>query len=57
MTKSVEEERDQIDILYQISLLLNTSLDKETVAICKELIEEGLNPEGLVACLREINRK
>jgi mitotic-spindle organizing protein 1 len=46
--------RDQVDILYQMSLLLNCNLDKETVAICMELIEIGLNPEGLVACLKEI---
>jgi len=33
--------------LFDISQLLNTQLDKETLATCVGLIESGVNPEAL----------
>ncbi|KAG6335730.1 hypothetical protein ID866_3354 [Astraeus odoratus] len=33
--------------LYDISQLLNTQLDRETLATCVGLIESGVNPEAL----------
>jgi hypothetical protein len=33
--------------LYLISQLLNTNLDKETLATCVGMIESGVNPEAL----------
>lgn len=33
--------------LFDISQLLNTGLDKETLATCVSLIESGVNPEAL----------
>ncbi|KAI0954876.1 hypothetical protein AcW1_006641 [Taiwanofungus camphoratus] len=33
--------------LYEISQLLNTQLDKETLATCVGMIESGVNPEAL----------
>ncbi|KXN86610.1 hypothetical protein AN958_09914 [Leucoagaricus sp. SymC.cos] len=36
-----------LDILYEISQLLNTQLDKETLATCVGMIESGVNPEAL----------
>ena len=34
-------------VLYEISQLLNTQLDKETLATCVGMIESGVNPEAL----------
>ena len=36
--------------LFDISQLLNTGLDKETLATCVGLIESGVNPEALAVC-------
>lgn len=33
--------------LYDISQLLNTQLDRETLATCVSMIESGVNPEAL----------
>jgi mitotic-spindle organizing protein 1 len=34
-------------VLYEMSQLLNTQLDKETLATCVAMIESGVNPEAL----------
>ena len=34
-------------VLHDISQLLNTKLDKETLATCVGMIESGVNPEAL----------
>lgn len=34
-------------VLHDISQLLNTQLDRETLAICVQMIESGVNPEAL----------
>lgn len=34
-------------VLYELAQLLNTHLDKETLATCVNLIEGGVNPDGL----------
>ena len=33
--------------MYEISQLLHTQLDKETLATCVSMIENGVNPEAL----------
>jgi len=37
-------------VLYEMSQLLNTQLDKETLATCVGMIESGVNPEALAVC-------
>ena len=34
-------------VLHDISQLLNTGLDKDTLATCVGMIESGVNPEAL----------
>ncbi|KAI0091673.1 mitotic-spindle organizing gamma-tubulin ring associated-domain-containing protein [Irpex rosettiformis] len=46
-----------LDILYDISQLLNTQLDKETLATCVSMIEAGVNPEALAAVVQELKRE
>ena len=37
-------------VLYEISQLLNTGLDKATLATCVGMVENGVNPEALAVC-------
>ncbi|KZT65036.1 hypothetical protein DAEQUDRAFT_731891 [Daedalea quercina L-15889] len=46
-----------LDVLYDISQLLNTGLDKETLATCVGMIESGVNPEALAAVIQELRRE
>lgn len=41
----------------EISKLLNTGLDAETVATCVRLCENGVNPEALVLVIQELRRE
>ncbi|EIN09526.1 hypothetical protein PUNSTDRAFT_101380 [Punctularia strigosozonata HHB-11173 SS5] len=59
---SREEERhtsaqQTLDILHDMSQLLNTGLDKETLATCIGMIESGVNPEALAAVIQELRRE
>ncbi|KAG6062412.1 hypothetical protein E4U32_002458 [Claviceps aff. humidiphila group G2b] len=36
-----------VDILHEISTLLNCQLDRRAISICVSLIERGVNPEAL----------
>lgn len=40
----------------EISRLLNTGLDAETLSICVRLCEQGINPEALSAVIRELRK-
>jgi mitotic-spindle organizing protein 1 len=46
-----------LDILMEISRLLNTGLDEETMALCLRLCENGVNPEALAEVIRELRRE
>ncbi|KAF9531779.1 mitotic-spindle organizing gamma-tubulin ring associated-domain-containing protein [Crepidotus variabilis] len=46
-----------LDILYEISQLLNTQLDKATLATCVGMVENGVNPEALAAVVQELRRE
>ena len=41
----------------EISDLLNTGLDEETLKVCVQLLEAGVNPEALAAVVRELRRE
>ena len=43
--------------LLEISKLLNTGLDAESLAICVRLCESGVNPEALANVIRELRRE
>ncbi|RKO89333.1 mitotic-spindle organizing gamma-tubulin ring associated-domain-containing protein, partial [Blyttiomyces helicus] len=49
--------RETMDILHEISLLLNTGLDREALSLCVSLCETGVNPEALAAVVRELKRE
>ena len=41
----------------EISRLLNTGLDEETLALCLQLCENGVNPEALAEVIKELRRE
>lgn len=49
--------REVIDILEEISTLLNTHLDRSTLSLCVSLIENGVNPEALATVIRELRKE
>ncbi|KAK3672324.1 hypothetical protein LTR78_007864 [Recurvomyces mirabilis] len=42
------------DILHEISTLLNTQLDRQSLSYCVSLIENGVNPEALASVIKEL---
>ena len=44
-------------VLHEISKLLNTNLDAETLTTCVRLLEMGVNPEALVSVVQELRRE
>ncbi|KAF9820589.1 hypothetical protein IEO21_01292 [Rhodonia placenta] len=53
----ISSAQQTLDILHDISQLLNTQLDKETLATCVGMIESGVNPEALAAVIQELRRE
>lgn len=43
--------------MKEISDLLNTGLDDETLRICVQLLEAGVNPEALANVVQELRRE
>ncbi|KAJ3227941.1 hypothetical protein HDU81_006392 [Chytriomyces hyalinus] len=50
------QARAALDALHQVSQLLQTGLDRETLALCVSLTEMGANPEALAQVLKELRR-
>ncbi|KAI7816396.1 mitotic-spindle organizing protein 1 [Gamsiella multidivaricata] len=52
-----QEARQAMDILAEMSSILNTGLDREMLSICVSLCESGVNPEALAAVIKELRRE
>ena len=52
-----EEAKETIEILYEISQILNTGLDRTSLSILVSLCENGVNPEALAAVVKELRRE
>ncbi|XP_046364136.1 mitotic-spindle organizing protein 1-like [Haliotis cracherodii] len=53
----VPSARETMETLMEISKLLNTGLDGETLATCVRLCEGGVNPEALALVIQELLRE
>ncbi|KAK0434568.1 mitotic-spindle organizing gamma-tubulin ring associated-domain-containing protein [Armillaria borealis] len=53
----ISSAQQTLDILHEISQLLNTRLDRETLTTCVRMIESGVNPEALAAVIQELRRE
>ncbi|XP_042783615.1 mitotic-spindle organizing protein 1 isoform X1 [Panthera leo] len=45
-----------LQVLLEISRILNTGLDMETLSICVRLCEQGINPEALSSVIKELRK-
>lgn len=52
-----EEAKETIEILYEISQILNTGLDRTSLSLLVSLCENGVNPEALAAVVKELRRE
>ena len=55
--ESPARAQEAMSLLHEISLILNSGLDKETLAVCISLLETGVNPEALAAVVKELKPK
>ncbi|KAK0651287.1 mitotic-spindle organizing gamma-tubulin ring associated-domain-containing protein [Cercophora newfieldiana] len=46
-----------VDILHEISTILNCHLDRRTLSICISMIENGVNPEALATVVKELRKE
>lgn len=53
----VREARETLQTLMELSQLLGTGLDPETLTICVRLCEAGVNPESLATVIRELTKE
>lgn len=56
MTRGQVSDAQALDVLHEMSQLLKTGLDKEALAICMQMINQGVNPEALAAVIKELKR-
>ncbi|ORX90836.1 hypothetical protein K493DRAFT_317696 [Basidiobolus meristosporus CBS 931.73] len=49
--------RETFEIVNDISKLLGTGLDRETLSLCMTLLENGVNPDALAAVIKELRRE
>ena len=52
-----EEAREALDVAYELSKVLNCGVDRETLAVLVALTERGVNPDALVAAVKELRRE
>ena len=52
-----EEAKETMEILFEISQLLNTGLDRHSLSILLSLCEHGVNPEALAMVVKELRRE
>lgn len=52
----VGQAREAFQMMYQISQLLCTGLDPDTLSICIRLCELGVDPEVLANVIKEIRK-
>ena len=53
----VIEAKETWATLLELSKLLNTGLDADTLSICVRLCERGAHPEALATVVRELRRE
>ncbi|KAK3397392.1 mitotic-spindle organizing gamma-tubulin ring associated-domain-containing protein [Sordaria brevicollis] len=59
MEKSEKQAAAQqaVDILHEISTLLNCQLDRRTLSICISMIENGVKPEALAEVVQKLREE
>lgn len=57
VNSQITEAREVFQTLLEMSRLLCTGLDPETLTICVRLCEAGVNPEALATIVRELRQE
>eukprot|EP00041_Stephanoeca_diplocostata_P023028 m.558936 g.558936 ORF g.558936 m.558936 type:complete len:99 (-) comp22202_c0_seq5:3197-3493(-) len=52
-----DTKSEALDVIFEMSEILNTGLDREALSICVSLCEAGVNPEALAAVVKELRRE
>ena len=52
----IEDSKETLEILYEMSQILNCGLNKETLNILVTMIEKGVNPEALIRVVEELRK-
>ncbi|KAK3989837.1 mitotic-spindle organizing gamma-tubulin ring associated-domain-containing protein [Cladorrhinum sp. PSN332] len=56
-TEKQQAAQQAVDILHEISTILNCQLDRRTLSICISMIENGVNPEALASVVKELRKE
>ncbi|KAL7688002.1 putative mitotic-spindle organizing protein [Plasmopara halstedii] len=55
MSDGITASRAEVmETVYELACLLNTGLDRDTLAILMALIQKGVNPEALAAVVKDL---
>ena len=54
---SSQKANEALGIVCELSNILGTGLDRETLAILIGLLESGVNPEALATVVRELRKE
>ncbi|KAI1820571.1 mitotic-spindle organizing protein associated with a ring of gamma-tubulin 1 [Xylaria intraflava] len=49
--------RQAVDILHEISTILNCHLDRRTLSVCISMVENGVNPEALANVVQYLRKE
>ncbi|TGJ86775.1 hypothetical protein E0Z10_g1966 [Xylaria hypoxylon] len=49
--------RQAVDILHDISTILNCHLDRRTLSVCISMVENGVNPEALANVVQYLRKE
>ena len=52
----IEDSKETLEILFEMSQILNCGLSKETLNILITMIEKGVNPEALIRVVEELRK-
>lgn len=52
----IEDSKETLEILYEMSQILNCGLNKETLNILVTMIEKEVNPEALIRVVEELRK-
>ena len=52
----IEDSKETLEILYEMSQILNCGLNKEALNILVTMIEKGVNPEALIRVVEELRK-
>ena len=52
----IEDSKETLEILYEMSQILNCGLSRETLNILVTMIEKGVNPEALIRVVEELRK-